>query len=61
MRGVGLLLLLFIIRPSTLNLVVSVLGCVLVALSFAFQGHTLSEPRWLLVALITIHLLGLSF
>ena len=61
LRGVGLLLLLFIICPSTLNLVVSVLGCVLVALSFAFQGHTLSEPRWLLVALITIHLLGLSF
>jgi putative copper resistance protein D len=41
--------------------VISVLGCVLVAFSFAFQGHTLSEPRWLLVTLITIHLFGLSF
>ena len=61
LRGIGLLLLLFIIRPSTLTPVISVLGCVLVAFSFAFQGHTLSEPRWLLVALITIHLFGLSF
>ena len=40
---------------------ISTIGCGLVALSFAFQGHTLSEPRWLLVGLITIHLLGLSF
>ena len=61
LRGIGLLLLLFIIRPSTLTPVISVLGCVLVAFSFAFQGHTLSEPRWLLVTLITIHLFGLSF
>ena len=61
LRGVGLLLLLVVIRPNRLSLGISTIGCGLVALSFAFQGHTLSEPRWLLVALITIHLLGLSF
>ena len=61
LRGFGLLLLLVVIRPNRLSLGISTIGCGLVALSFAFQGHTLSEPRWLLVALITIHLLGLSF
>ena len=61
LRGVGLLLLLVVIRPNRLSLGISTIGCGLVALSFAFQGHTLSEPRWLLVALITLHLLGLSF
>ena len=61
LRGFGLLLILAAIRPKKLSLGISTLGCVLVALSFAFQGHTLSEPRWLLVALITVHLLGLIF
>ena len=61
LRGFGLLLILAAIRPEKLSLGISTLGCGLVALSFAFQGHTLSEPRWLLVALITVHLLGLIF
>ena len=61
LRGVGLLLLLVVIRPNRLSLSISTIGCGLVALSFAFQGHTLAEPRWLLVALITVHLLGLIF
>ena len=61
LRGIGLLLLLFIIRPNKSTLSIATIGSGLVALSFAFQGHTLSEPRWLLVALITLHLLGLSF
>jgi putative copper resistance protein D len=61
LRGIGLLLLLVIIRPNSLALGISTIGCGLVALSFAFQGHTISEPRWLLVALITVHLLGLIF
>ena len=61
LRGIGLLLLLVIIRPNSLALGISTIGCGLVAVSFAFQGHTLSEPRWLLVALITVHLLGLIF
>ena len=61
LRGVGLLLILVAIRPKKLRLGISTLGCGLVALSFAFQGHTLSEPRWLLVTLITVHLLGLIF
>ena len=61
LRSFGLLLLLVIIRPNSLALGISTIGCGLIAVSFAFQGHTLSEPRWLLVALITVHLLGLIF
>ena len=61
LRGIGLLLLFFIIRPNKSTLSIATIGSGLVALSFAFQGHTLSEPRWLLVALITVHLLGLIF
>ena len=61
LRGFGLLLLLAIIRPNKSTLSIATIGSGLVALSFAFQGHTLSEPRWLLVALITVHLLGLIF
>ncbi len=61
LRGFGLLLILAIILPNSLALGISTIGCGLVAFSFAFQGHTLSEPRWLLVALITVHLLGLIF
>ena len=61
LRGFGLLLLFFIIRPNSLALGISTIGCGLVAFSFAFQGHTLSVPRWLLVAQITGHLLGLIF
>ena len=61
LRGIGLLLLFFIIRPNKSTLSIATIGSGLVALSSAFQGHTLSEPRWLLVALITVHLLGLIF
>ena len=61
LRGFGLFMLLVIIRPNSLALGISTIGCGLIAVSFALQGHTLSEPRWLLVALITVHLLGLIF
>ena len=36
-------------------------GAVLVCASFAFRGHTLDEPRLVLGALVTLHVLGLAF
>lgn len=36
-------------------------GAAIVCASFAFRGHALSEPRVLLAALVTAHLLGLAF
>ena len=36
-------------------------GAVLVCASFALRGHTLDEPRLVLGALVTLHVLGLAF
>ena len=40
---------------------VAVAGASTVCASFAFRGHVLAEPRVLLGALVTAHLLGLAF
>ena len=40
---------------------VAVAGAALVCASFAFRGHVLTEPRVLLAALVTAHLLGVAF
>ena len=40
---------------------IAVAGAVIVCASFAFRGHVLAEPRVILGALLTAHLLGLSF
>ena len=40
---------------------VAVAGAALVCASFAFRGHVLTEPRVLLAALLTAHLLGVAF
>ena len=40
---------------------VAVAGAVIVCASFAFRGHVLTEPRVLLGALVTAHLLGVAF
>ena len=39
----------------------AVAGAGVVCVSFAFRGHVLTEPRVILGALVTAHLLGLSF
>ena len=41
--------------------IVAVAGAAIVCASFAFRGHVLTEPRLLLGALVTAHLLGLAF
>ena len=40
---------------------VAVAGAAIVCASFAFRGHALTEPRVLLAALVTAHLLGVAF
>ena len=40
---------------------VAVAGAAIVCASFAFRGHVLAEPRVILGALLTAHLLGLAF
>ena len=40
---------------------VAVAGACIVCASFALRGHVLAEPRLILAALVTAHLLGLAF
>lgn len=61
LRLAGLALLLAVLVPGRGGRWTAVTGAVLVAASFAFRGHALQEPRLLLGALITLHILGLAF
>lgn len=61
LRLVGLTLVLAVLLPGRIAAWVAVLGAVLVAVSFALRGHALEEPRLLLGALVTLHILGLAF
>ena len=60
-RGIGALLVLFVLVPGRPALVGSVIGTVLIAASYAQVGHSLSEPPWLLGTLLTLHLLAVAY
>lgn len=59
LAGLALLLLAVVFRhvrvPATL------LGALAVAASFSLTGHATRDPQWALAALITLHLLAVSF
>jgi putative copper resistance protein D len=59
LTGLALIIVAFFLRsllvPSALT------GAVLVAVSFALSGHATAEPRLVLSATITTHVLGISF
>ena len=57
--GLALLSVFFIGRTTAKS--AAVLGAVVVCASFAFRGHVLAEPRLVLGALLTVHLLALAF
>ena len=57
--GLALLSVFFIGRTTAKS--AAVLGAVIICASFAFRGHVLAEPRLVLGALLTVHLLGLAF
>lgn len=60
-RAIGIIgLLLGLILPF-MRLPLTILGSVLVALSFALIGHATKEPQWLMGGLITFHLLAISY
>ncbi|WP_282063620.1 copper resistance D family protein [Roseobacter litoralis] len=61
LRLVGLGLICGILLPARFGRPLAAFGVAVVALSFVFRGHALEEPRLLLAALITLHLLGLAF
>ena len=59
LAGCGLICFLVANRPAARR--AAGLGAVLVCASFALRGHTLEEPRLVLAALVTLHLMGLAF
>ena len=59
LAGLALICLVVVARPAAR--IAAGIGTVLVCASFALRGHTLEEPRLVLGALVTLHLLGLGF
>ncbi|MCG3269598.1 MAG: copper resistance D family protein [Yoonia sp.] len=60
-RGAGELLILAVLIEGTIGLAISLLGTLLVAVSYTLVGHSLGDPRWLLAALVGAHLLAGAF
>lgn len=60
-RSAGELLIIAVLVEGTVGLAVSLLGALLVAASYTLIGHTLGDPRWLLAALLVVHLLAGAF
>ena len=61
LRLIGLGLILLILVPGWTGRGLASLGAGIVAFSFVFRGHALEEPRLILGALITLHVLGVAF
>ena len=59
LAGLALICLLAVSRPAARW--AASFGAVLVCASFALRGHALEEPRLVLAALVTLHLMGLAF
>lgn len=60
-RTLGLAILLSIWLPSPIDSPLAAIGGVVVAASFSFVGHGTGDPRWLLSALVSFHLIAVSF
>jgi len=60
-RGAGGLLILAVLIERTIGLMASLLGALLVAVSYTLVGHSLGDPRWLLAGLVGAHLLAGAF
>jgi putative copper resistance protein D len=61
LRLLGLALILAVLWRARAGLALALLGACIASVSFALRGHALSEPRVLLGALITLHILCLAF
>jgi len=61
LRVLGLALVLIGLRPQSAK-AIGIIGAALVAVSFAFMGHTTTHAnRWLLEAMLLVHLLVVAF
>ncbi|MEX5728641.1 putative copper resistance protein D [Rhodovulum iodosum] len=60
-RLIGLALILAIVLPLRGARWIALTGALMACASFALRGHALGEPRLLLGALVTAHIVGLAF
>ena len=60
-RGTGEALVLAILVPGAVGLGLASHGALLIAVSYAFVGHSLGDPRWLLAGLLVVHLLAAAY
>ncbi|MEP3024532.1 MAG: CopD family protein [Ascidiaceihabitans sp.] len=60
-RGAGVVLVLGLLVPGLFGRVTALFGPLLIAISYTSVGHSLGEPRWLLAALLVLHLLAAAF
>ena len=60
-RLAGLALICLLVVNRSVTRWAAGVGAVLACTSFALRGHTLNEPRLVLAALITLHLMGVAF
>ena len=61
LRLIGLALILCVLLKAPVGQWLAALGAGLASASFALRGHALGDPQMILGALITIHILGLSY
>ena len=61
LRVLGLAVLIAFALSIPVAWLFGLLGAILTATSFSFVGHGTEEPRLLMGALVTVHLLGISF
>ena len=60
-RLIGFLLVLALVLRASWAPWFAAAGSVAIAISYAQVGHSLGEPRWLLAAILVLHLLAASF
>ena len=60
-RGAGELLVLALLIEGTIGIAVGLIGALSIAISYILVGHSLGDPRWLLSALLIVHLLAAAF
>jgi putative copper resistance protein D len=60
-RMIGLAIILLAVFAPSVRTAAAVLGAASVAASFGLTGHAIRDPQWALLALITLHLMAVSF
>lgn len=60
-RGPGEVLVALMLIRGAFGLCAGLIGALLIAVSYTFVGHSLGDPRWILAALLIVHLLAVAF